>query len=86
MFFIQLVNRGRKSCDQKKSFVRADFPQGFLFGTASSAYQVSSTQLYVKRMQYLETVEWVRLLSTGPQQSTQSPCFYFYFDISMKEQ
>uniref|UniRef100_M4CKV4 thioglucosidase n=1 Tax=Brassica campestris TaxID=3711 RepID=M4CKV4_BRACM len=33
------MKQGRKSCDQKKSFVRADFPQDFLFGTASSAYQ-----------------------------------------------
>ncbi|CAH2058006.1 unnamed protein product [Thlaspi arvense] len=33
------MKQGKKNCDKKKSFGRADFPQGFLFGTASSAYQ-----------------------------------------------
>lgn len=33
------INRKRKIYSKKTSFGRSDFPEGFLFGTASSAYQ-----------------------------------------------
>lgn len=34
-----IINRKRNTYSKKNSFGRSDFPEGFLFGTASSAYQ-----------------------------------------------
>lgn len=38
-FWLTNLNRRKNMYSKKNSFGRSDFPEGFLFGTASSAYQ-----------------------------------------------